>query len=143
MYGVLDHHLENEQLRSDLRYVIGVCGRARTHVAREIGMADRALRDFLRGAEASPKNLRLMWGWHLVVDVPSVAFPEQAALSLLVSAFPLDQRGVARELLVRRYRAAAIRCGVPVPRWVAHEMAWWKHLGRYRPRGRRVPLPSG
>lgn len=134
MHGVLDQHLEHEQLRAALRYVIGTCGAPRSHVAVEIGVADRTLRDFLRGAEPSPQSLRKLWAWYVATDVPADAAPEQAALSVLVAGLPLAERERVREAMTRYLRAAALRRGLPAPRWVARELEGWRAMRRFRRR---------
>lgn len=129
----LERHLMYEQIRATVFDAVHRCGHTRMSVAEEAGVSPRALSAFLRGGDLRPESYRKLdmwcerWGG-------MAAWPEQAALSLLVAAMPVPARVEARAAFVAWYTERLERLGRAVPEWVEDELETIRFLRR-EPRG--------
>jgi hypothetical protein len=124
-----------EDYRSTIFHALREEGGTLAGIAREMEISTHRLRKFLRGALLYPENTSTFAEWCNKRGMIR-ANEEQAALALLSSELAYPQRLPHRERMVRYLRAAYLRASVPVPGWIADELAncallrKGKYLGR-------------
>jgi hypothetical protein len=127
--GLIERHLMYEQVRATVLDAVMRCGHTRLSVAEEAGVPPRRLAEFLRFGNVGPETARKLDVWCTRWGGMG-AWPEQAALSLLVAPLPWRERMDAREAFVRWYTDRLERMGMPVPEWVADELEMQQFLRR-------------
>lgn len=127
--AALEHHLFLEHMRATLRHAVYACGGVQTTIASEIGISPGTLKRLLDGGDLTYNSWQrvLAWceryGWEH-------AYAEQAALSLLVSNYPAQDRRRVREFTVRCMKHKLISTGHRLPVWMDWEMKNWPKTRR-------------
>jgi hypothetical protein len=119
---VYQQHLELEQMRATLRYILGVYGWGRQSTADGAGVSDTVLRAFLEGAIPRPQSVAALRTF-CEREGLKPAFPEQVALSILIAGLPPEIRKFEREKIVAEHREAFQAHGSRVPYWIDYEQA--------------------
>jgi hypothetical protein len=133
--GMLDRHLSLEHMRATVRYAVFTCGNGTPYVAAHAGLSRMTLMRLLEGSDVAETTWRSLWKWCTEWGWEP-AYAQQAALSVLMSELPHEQRQRARESLVRWLRYHFIKAGQPVPVWIGTEMDAQRTLRRNQRRGR-------
>jgi hypothetical protein len=93
------------------------------NVADEVGLSHSALHKFILGrTNPQPRARRLLGLWYLqkveqAHDI-DVARPFAAALDILLSEFPSEQRPEAEQGIIQMLAKIHASAGVPSPRWL-------------------------
>jgi transcriptional regulator with XRE-family HTH domain len=120
----LEHHLLLEHMRATLRYAMFECGHTQEEIAARAGVSPPTLKRLLDGGGLAYPSYGRILGWCETYGIEQ-AYPEQAALSLLVSHYPVRERRRAREYAVRWMKTKLLRTGHRLPVWMEKEIKSW------------------
>jgi transcriptional regulator with XRE-family HTH domain len=122
-----------EAMRATLRYALYTCAGEAGEIAGKMGVSRSAVRRLLHGGGLAFPSYGRVLAWCQTFGFEQ-AHPEQAALSLLVSSFPVEQRQPMRESVARWMKHKTLKAGQSLPVWLDDELKAQRMIHRRRRR---------